>query len=316
MSNNFWRDFDGYICGLAPMDGVTDAAMRHITKKYGQLDLIYTEFVSAEGLVRNSERLKVDLRFDESQRPIVAQLFGKDPDDFGRAAKIVMEMGFDGVDINMGCPAKKVADRGAGGGLIRNQKLVGEIIEQVRRNVDGKIPVSVKTRIGWDKSDEGWWNFLADQKLAAVAIHGRTLKQGYMGKADWGEMKKMAEVIKAGNPETVVLGNGDVDSMSNFKLQMKKYSVFDGGLIGRASFGNPWIFKDVDVDEKTKLQVMVEHAEVYEKLLPEKPFYNMRKHLAWYARGFDRASELRQQLVLCSSADEVKKVIDKWNVLT
>lgn len=309
---NFWKSLKKPILGLAPMDGVTDAAMRFITKKYGKPDVIYTEFVSAEGLIRNRERLGIDLRFDELERPVVAQLFGKDPVAFEEAAKIVVELGFDGVDINMGCPAKKVAERGAGGGLMKNIELAKKIIEAVKSGVSGKIPVSLKTRIGWNGSDEEWWKFLGTQELAAIAIHGRTLKQGYAGKANWEEMERMVGMIREGNKEVIILGNGDIESRKDLEEKMVKYSGFDGGLIGREAWGNPWVFLDKEVSQSEKFEVMVEQAEAYEKFLPEKPFYNMRKHLAWYAKGFADASVFRSELVTTNNSVEVKEAVAKW----
>src|SRR3989344_4659206 len=178
MDLGFWGKLKRPIVGLAPMDGVTDAPMRYITAKYGRPDVMFTEFVSADGLKRVTGGNKLSLasrnsllrhlRFDESERPVVAQLFGGEPESFFEVAKLIVKMGFDGVDINMGCPAKKVAGRGEGAGLIKNHELAGEIMAAVKNGVEGKIPVSVKTRIGFEKADPEWWKFLATKDLAAV----------------------------------------------------------------------------------------------------------------------------------------------------
>lgn len=315
------------IVGLAPMDGVTDAPMRFITAKYGKsfgkaqgkLDVMFTEFVSAEGIRAKAEKMFSELKFAEVERPIVAQLFGKDPEAFAVAAKKVIELGFDGVDINMGCPSHNVTDNGAGAGLIENRELAREIIAAVKMTVSqchsvtgNKIPVSVKTRIGTSAADESWWEFLAKQDLAAVTMHGRTFKQMYQGQADWESLARAAKVIKAKG--TIFLGNGDINSLQLAADSCQRYGV-DGVLIGRAAMGNPWVFQlaagsgQLSVGKVERLRVALEHAYKYEELFPNETFLPMRKHLAHYAKGFDGASELRQKLVLTNSADEVEEII-------
>lgn len=353
MDKGFWEKLKKPIVGLAPMDGVTDAPMRYITAKYGRPDVIFTEFVSAEGLrrvtngnksllatrdklaSRNSSRnsLLRDLRFDEIERPVVAQLFGGNPESFFEVTKLIVKMGFDGVDINMGCPARKVAGRGEGAGLIKNPELAREIIAAVKagvkevtklRSYEGtnlggnmEIPVSVKTRIGYDRADPDWWKFLATQDLAAVTVHGRTFKQLYQGTADWEAIGQAATLIKQSG--AIFLGSGDVSSISNAEFLISKYGV-DGVLIGRGAMGNPWIFErtqelknsktqDNEKHKKEKLRVAVEHSRKFEEMFPNDRFFIMRKHLSWYARGFDGASDLRQKLVMCNSADEVERVL-------
>ena len=295
------------------MDGVTDAPMRFITAKYGKPDVIFTEFVSADGVKHGAKRLLRDFKFDEIERPVVAQLFGGDSEAFYEVTKLIVKMGFDGVDINMGCPARKVAGRGEGAGLIKDPDLAAKIIVAVKKGVDGKIPVSVKTRIGYDQPDPSWWQFLATQDLAAVTIHGRTFKQLYQGRADWAAIARAATLIKRSG--AVFLGNGDVSSISNAEFLISKYGV-DGVLIGRAAQGNPWVFNGAvtqshgdTVTREDKLMVAIEQARKFEEMFPEERFFIMRKHLSWYVRGFGGASDLRQKLVLCNSADEVEKIV-------
>ena len=336
MVQGFWGELERPIVGLAPMDGVTDAPMRFITAKYGRPDVIFTEFVSADGLKRVTGGYKLSLasrnsllrhlRFDESERPVVAQLFGGDPEAFFEVSKLIVKMGFDGVDISMGCPAKKVAGRGEGAGLINNPQLAGEIIAAVKRGVKeatklrsyegtnlGKnmeIPVSVKTRIGYDKADPEWWKFLATQDLAAVTIHGRTFKQLYQGSADWEAIGAAATLIKQSG--AVFLGSGDIGSRQQAVVSCQKYGT-DGALIGRGAMGNPWIFDPnfqfTNSNFQLRLKIAIEHARKFEEIFPNDRFFIMRKHLSWYARGFDGASDLRQKLVLCNSADEVEKAV-------
>jgi len=325
--------------GLSPMDGVTDAPMRYITAKYGKPDVTFTEFVSADGIAYENRKfgkieaenlgieaseigktisgikksLKRDFKFDEIERPVVAQIFGGDPESFFVAAKLVLDLGFDGVDINMGCPARKVAGRGEGSGLIKNPELAGEIIAAVKRAVDGKIPVSVKTRIGYNEPSPEWWKFLATQDLAAVTMHGRTFKQLYQGKADWEAIGEAAKIIKS--EKTIFFGNGDVENRKMGEEKAIQYGL-DGVLIGRAAGGNPWAFCPHPPAKagipREKLLVAVEHSRKFEELFPNDRFFIMRKHLSWYARGFDNASDLRNKLVMCNSADEVKREVENF----
>lgn len=325
----FWEKLDSPIVGLSPMDGVTDAPMRFISKKYGQPDVIYTEFISVEGLWRIKKRGETthkiwnELKYDKSEKPIVVQLFGSDPDSFYEATKIVVPMGFDGIDINMGCPSPGLEKRGGGAGLMRDHGLAHRVIEAVKRGVGDcfgsstklamtkeEIPVSVKTRIGTNAADPSWWKFLAGEELPLVAMHGRTFKQLYSGNADWEVLKEAAKEIK--NAGSLFLGNGDIESAS-FYIN-KHGDDFDGILIGRAAIGNPWVLRkdayEPSVEEK--LKVALEHARVYEEHLPGNKFEIMRKHLTWYAHGFPGAGGLRRKLVVTSSADEVSEIIEKF----
>ena len=326
MQKSFWTSFDCPVVGLSPMDGVTDAPMRFIAKKYGNPDIIYTEFVSAEGLWRLKKKDDIDnkiwrdLVYDDSERPVIAQLFGSDPDSFYQAAMIVAGMGFDGIDINMGCPSPGLEKRGGGAGLMRDQGLAREVIEATREGV-GKLPVSVKTRIGSTKPDESWWKFLAGMDLPAVAMHGRTFRQLYSGEADWEILLKAGEIIRANG--TKFLANGDVmrcqisDDRSQWKVGLKSGKVVDlndkadGVLIGREAVGNPWVLrKDGYVPlAGERLAVALEHARKFEKAFPGVKFFPMRKHLVKYINGFPLASELRKKMVLSESAEDVKKMV-------
>lgn len=347
MQKGFWQEIDRPIIGLSPMDGVTDAPMRFIAKKYGLADVLYTEFVSAEGLWRIKKRGEMenkiwqDLRFDKSQGPNIAQIFGSDPESFYEAAKIICELGFDGVDINMGCPSPGLEKRGGGAGLIRDKCNAVEVVEATRRGVDGKIPVSLKTRIGSDKPDKKWWELLASMQMPAVAMHGRTFKQLYSGFADWDLLLEAGEIIRESG--ALFLGNGDIRELKtdkNQKLEIVTSSgreidltgKMDGVLIGRGAIGNPWILnktqnfqkstptalqlggqaKNQNEEIEERLSVAVEHARKFEEVLPEQKFFVMRKHLVGYASGFDNATELRKKLVMTNSAEEVKMVISDW----
>lgn len=321
MNKGFWDKLTRPIVGLSPMDGVTDAPMRFIAKKYGQPDVIYTEFVSTDGLWRIDKRGETthkiwnELKFDKIEHPIVVQLFGSDPDSFYEATKIVAKMGFDGIDINMGCPSPGLEKRGGGAGLMRDKGLAHRVIEAVRKGVedsDKQIPVSVKTRIGSSSPDKEWWKALASEELPVVAMHGRTFKQLYSGEADWEILREASQVIKESG--ALFLGNGDISSVPEF---MKKYSTgMDGVLIGRKAIGNPWALRKDGYTPsiKEKLTVALEHARVFEMSLPGNKFEIMRKHLTWYAHGFDGAGGLRRKLVQTNGADEVEETIGDFLV--
>lgn len=328
MNKGFWKKLPLPIVGLSPMDGVTDAPMRFIAKKYGQADVIYTEFVSTDGLWRIEKRGELkhkiwnELRFDESERPVVAQLFGSDPDSFYEATKIVAKMGFDGIDINMGCPSPGLEKRGGGAGLMRDKGLAHRVIEAVRKGVaesEKEIPVSIKTRIGSSSPDREWWEALAREELPVVAMHGRTFKQLYSGEADWEVLKEASKIIKESG--ALFLANGDVEKiLPENKIRLTNERIidltgnFDGVLVGRKAIGNPWALRKDGYEPSLKevLGVAVEHAREFEKNLPENKFEIMRKHLTWYAHGFEGAGGLRRKLVVSNSADEVEEIVREF----
>jgi tRNA-dihydrouridine synthase len=276
--SNFWRFINRPIIGLSPMDGVTDASFRYITAKYGKPDVTFTEFVNIQAAFHAAHTLIRDLTYCEIERPVVAQIYGRSPEMFYRVSHIVCELGFDGLDINMGCPAKKVAAAGCGAALIREPQLARaiikaaklgikdwcagqtltdikvepELIEKIRRanrlrtGTDGPlerlpIPVSVKTRLGYDRIVvEAWVSNLLEENPTAISLHGRTLQQGYKGNADWGAIARAVEVAK--DSETLILGNGDLQDMTQVQRRVHETKV-DGVLLGRVAQGNPWIFR-------------------------------------------------------------------------
>ena len=342
----FWKDLPRPIVGLSPMDGVTDAAMRKIVSKYGDPSVIFTEFVSAEGIKAGAVKLLSELIYSEEERPVVAQLFGTDTEAFYISTMVVCALGFDGVDINMGCPSKSVAGRGGGAGLIKKPELAREIVEVVKKGIEDwvgdvelkdiglseemvkevekmkkekglkkrvEIPVSVKTRIGYESKEEveEWMKTVVGFGVAAVSLHGRTFRQMYRGEADWEVIGEMSKFFK--DKETLFLGNGDVKMREDVDEKVKKYGV-DGVLIGRAAMGNPFVFKEGNekLEYKKRLKIAIEHARVYEEIFGKDWFLPMRKHLAWYAKGFEGVSELRSKLVRTKSADEVEKLIKEY----
>ena len=343
---SFWQSLAKPIIGLSPMDGVTDHPMRHITKKYGNPAVVYTEFTSVEGVCHGAKQLMKDFAFDETQRPVIGQIYGTTPESFRQCALILCQLGFDGVDINMGCPAKNVAHLGAGAALIRTPDLAQEIIRQTKAGiadwVNGKtvrdcpditeeiavevesrhallpveyqtpraLPVSVKTRVGFDHPViEEWIPTLLEMELDAIALHGRTLKQQYGGEANWELIGQAAEIVH--KTKTLLLGNGDVKTVEQGLERIKECNL-DGVLIGRATFGNPFIFLGEEPGPEVLFPIAIEHAKFFEEFEKDNPRYNflpMRKHLGWYIHDIPNAKLLRQAVYRTNSSEEFAEVL-------
>lgn len=301
---------------LAPLDDVTDSAFREIIAKYGKPDVMYTEFTSADGLASKEGRKRLihDLRFSKGERPIVAQFFGAEPKHFTTAAKLAVELGFDGVDINMGCPIDHVCKTHAGSGLIRDPKLAQEIIRATQKGARD-LPVSVKTRAGYNtESIEEWIGSLLEAKPAAIVLHARTKKEMSKVPARWELVGEAVEVRNKMKSKTLILGNGDVKSIEHGKELAEKYGA-DGFMIGRAIFGNPWLFSRRDIAGiplKERLEVLREHVLLYDDHLGGiKPFDFMRKHFKSYMEGFDGAKKFREPFMLAKDAKEVLGLLDE-----
>ena len=317
------RNLDRPILALAPMADVTDAAFRRIIAKYGKPDVMFTEFVSCDGLCSSGQKnILPILKFTKKERPIVAQVFGAKPENFYESAKLIKKLGFDGIDINMGCPDKKVIRQGAGAVLINNPKLAQEIIRQTKKGARlsggqaGEMPVSIKTRIGYDKYDKKkfkkWLTALLEEKPAAITIHARTKKEMSLAPAHW---DIIAEAVKIRDEffgdkkdKTLIIGNGDVQSVADAKKKAR-VSGADGVMIGRAIFGNPWLFLNAQKTNFEKLSVLLEHTKLFEKINKGRRFDVMKKHFKSYVSGFGGAKELRIKLMTCKNAKDVEKII-------
>ena len=226
---------------MAPMADVTDFAFRQMFAKYGAPDVFYTEFVSADGLASEEGRkfLSKELRFSENERPIVAQIFGAHPENIKIAAKLVADLGFDGLDINMGCPDKAVIKQGAGSALIRTPELAREVIRAAKEGAPN-IPVSVKTRIGFNKIEtEEWISQIVAEKPDCLIVHGRTKKEMSEVDAHWDEIAKAAKIAREAG--ITVIGNGDVKSLEEGIAKAEEFGL-DGIMVGRGIFGKPWFF--------------------------------------------------------------------------
>ncbi len=275
---NFWAALPQPILGLAPMDGVTDAAFRRVVASQGRPDITFTEFTNVNEICRGPDHLLSSLIYSEAERPIVAQLYGKDPEQFYRAAQVVCELGFDGLDINMGCPSKSVAASGSGAALIKTPDLAHAILRAARQGLEDwaggqsihsqgfkpsriefihtlnynrcgvpvvprrLLPLSIKTRLGFDcVVVERWVEHLLEVRPAAITVHGRTLQQMYRGAADWSAIAEAAKLARG--TETLMLGNGDVGTLVDAARRAAESRV-QGVLVGRGTLGSPWFFRE------------------------------------------------------------------------
>lgn len=290
------------------MADVTDQAFRRMFAKYGKPDVTWTEFVSADGLCSpGREHLLVDLGYTEAERPIIAQLFTSHPEKMYEAAKLARELGFDGVDINMGCPDKSIERQGAGAAMIKNPEVAYAVIAAAKKGFEG--PVSVKTRVGYNTVDMSWTEGLLKQDLAALKIHARTRKEMSDVPARWEHVAETVALRNKISPHTKIIGNGDVMSREDAYQKIKE-SGADGAMVGRGIFGNPWFFSGHTPTIEEKLKVLVEHTKLFAELLGEKKkFAIMRKHYKAYVQGFDHAKDLRIKLMETNSAEEVEKLV-------
>ncbi len=320
MTISFWQKLQKPIFALAPMADVTDAAFRRIIAKYGKPDVMWTEFVSVDGLCSvGREKLLPDFWFTKGERPIVAQIFGSDPEHFYKAAQLIQELGFDGIDINMGCPDRGINKQGAGAELMKDPKRAQKVIMETMRGA-GKLPVSIKTRIGYNSIQiRDWLPYLLGTEPAALTLHLRTRKEMSDVPAHWEIMPDVVELVdrySSHDSRPLLIGNGDVRDRTDGAERLKRYGG-DGVMIGRGIFGNPWFFNEKRDDPPSipeKLSVMVEHSKLFEELFSGiKSFEIMKKHFKAYVSGFDGAKEVRIRFMACKNANEVEKVFHSLN---
>ncbi len=311
-----WKDLKRPILALAPMAGYTDTAYRQLIKGIEPRVICFTEFTSADGIVHNSKMTLKQLDFNPNEeRPLVAQIFGKRPENFATAAKVIEDMGIDALDINMGCPAKKVVSSDHGSALLKDPCKAMAIVEATVKAT--KLPVSVKTRIGTNELDLPWFiQFCKDLESAGaqlITIHGRTAKQMYLGKANWDAIYEIKRHVSI-----PVIGNGDI---KNVKDAQEKLGNLDGVMVGRGTMGNPWVMAEIAAafngedytapqTYKEKLPTYIRHAELLVQYKGEEHgMKEMRKHFVHLIRGFDGASEARAQVVQISTLEEAKTVL-------
>ncbi|MBM3228252.1 tRNA-dihydrouridine synthase [Candidatus Peribacteria bacterium] len=306
------------IVALAPMAGVTDASYRQLIKKIAPEVVVYTEFLSTDAIHYGAKKTLQMLHFDAAvERPFIVQVFGKDPEHFLSAAKVIEDLGADGIDINMGCPAAKVVSSCHGSALIRNPDLAAELVHSTKKAV--KIPVSVKTRLGWDRVETliPFCERIIAAGAEALAIHGRRYCDKFSGSANWEPIYALKQAL----PHIPIIGNGDIASAAD---AVSKIGNLDGVMVGRGTFGNPWVMAEIcealhrkadscqlsAISFQDKIPFILEHCELAVALKGEKRgMLEMRRHLASYVRGQPGAAEMRAQLVRAEKIEDVKAVL-------
>lgn len=303
------------------MADVTDPAYRRLIAETGMPAVMWTEFVSADGLYHTREKkgmpdadnpLMRDLQFDVSlERPIVAQLFSSNPEMMAYASNLVRELGFDGVDINMGCPDRSIEKQGCGAAMMKNPERAKEIIRAARTS---GLPVSVKTRIGYNSENiDEWISAVLSEKPEALTVHLRTRKDMSLVPAKWDLMPRIVALRDSISPDTLIIGNGDVVSLEDARAKLA-LSGADGAMLGRAIFGNPWLFTDRNKEEissKEKLEALDKLALYFSELHPYKSFHILKKHIKAFVNGYDGAGPLRSELMETATVEELREKLAK-----
>jgi nifR3 family TIM-barrel protein len=337
---NFWEKLPRPFFALAPLEDVTDAAFRRIIAEYGRPastrdgeptrggpDVMFTEFTSADGLVLADEsgqkKLRKKLLYSEIERPIVAQLFTGNPEHMEKAAKLAADLGFDGIDVNMGCPVDEVVRQACGAALIKNPPLAREIIRAAKRGACSCasqtctskkcLPVSVKTRLGYNVDElETWLPELLAENPVAITLHARTRKEMSAVPARWERIARAVEIRDSLKSEALIIGNGDVVAITDAR-EKAATTKCDGVMLGRAIFGNPWLFlerADIPTPDE-KIRALIRHLELFDELLTGNTnFAVMKKHFKAYISGWDGAKDLRVSLM------ETETVKDALSILT
>jgi len=322
------RDGEGLFV-LAPMADVTDNAFREIVARHAAPDVLYTEFVSADGLAhpQGKKRLLRDLDFTKKQQksaPIIAQIFSGNPDNIRQAAKLVQSLGFDGIDINTGCPSRNITKQLCGSELIKreNRELAGQLIQAVKEGAP-KLDVAVKTRLGWSDIDMSWIEFLLQQNIDVLTVHLRTRKEMSKVSAHWELMTEIREMRDKIAPDTILLGNGDINTLSEARSKVQEHGI-DGVMIGRGIFKNPLIFDaDREPTIRERYMLLKEHITLFEanfgptkRNMKEfgksiKSFYLMKKFLKVYINNFPGAKDIRTELMQINNPQDLLEEVDR-----
>ncbi len=352
----FWNNVPTPFFVVAPMADVTDAPFRRMIAKHsahtradgtvGGPDVMWTEFVAADGLIRatpeGKQKLMADLIYCEEERPIVAQLFSSNEEYMEKGARLAAELGFDGIDLNMGCPSGTIEKQGCGAAMIKDPAKARAVIRAAKRGA-GDLPVSVKTRLGYNVDEmETWIPEILAEEPAVLSVHARTRKEMSKVPAKWDRIADVVALRDKLGSKTLIIGNGDVLSMADAKQKAADSGV-DGVMIGRALFGNPWFFhpakriplaltalpthgvnrEDIVVTDTSddsfeyitleeRLQAMIEHTKLFEEILSFKNFSIMKKHYKAYVNGFHGASQLRGELMQCNTSQEMELIVHEF----
>lgn len=312
---NILKDLPRPFFVLAPMDDVTDTVFRQIIAETAAPDLFFTEFVNVDGLQSPGRpHLMKKIRKADNEGPLVAQIWGKDPEKYYKTAQELVEMGFDAIDINMGCPAKPVIKNGCCSALIENRPLALEIIKATQEGAAGRIPVSVKTRLGFRQVDLTWHELLLQQNLDMLTLHGRTQREMSAVPAHWdliGEVRKMRDQIA---PDTLFVGNGDVQNRQQGLELAERYQL-DGIMIGRGIFHDPYAFAEqspwLEFTKEQRVALFAKHVELFVETWKdnERPIAPLNKFCKIYINHFDGAKELRERLMDATSAEELLNIL-------
>jgi tRNA-dihydrouridine synthase len=314
---NFWNELQKPIFILAPMEDVTDTVLRQIIARYGRPAVFFTEFINVEGLFSKGEKLVSQrLRYRETELPLVAQIWGSQPKNFCQAARKLKDMGFSGVDLNMGCPAQGPVGRGVCSGLIKNRPLAKEIIEATKEGAAGLIPVSIKTRLGFRTIDLEWIQFVLEQKPALLTIHLRTVSEMSKVPAHWDRLKTIVQMRDALSNETLIIGNGDLKSINEARQKVAEVGA-DGAMVGRGIFENPFFFSNtMTLSDKTpeeKMHLLLDHMHLWQETWgTTKHFPTLRKFFKVYANGFPGAQDLRVKLMETQTPEETEQIVTEF----
>lgn len=313
--SNFWQELPRPFFVLAPMDAVTDTVFRHVVAKAGRPDVFFTEFTNTAAYFSDFGRKSTEsrLRFTPDEQPMVAQIWGTNPEHYAFMAKGLAKAGFAGIDINMGCPVKDVVKKGSCAALIETPELAGKLIAAAKK---GGLPVSVKTRIGFKTAKtEEWLSFLLRQNIAALTVHGRTAKELSKVPAHWEEIAKAVHLRDQIAPETLIIGNGDVTDREH-GLDLITQTGVDGIMIGRGVFHNPFCFELLPRQHSREelLELLNFHLDLFEQTWPssERTFAPLKRFFKIYVRDFDGASELRVALMEARDLAEVKTLLKEF----
>ena len=319
---NFWQKLSKPLITTTPMAGITDSAWRQICKSYGA-DVVHTEFVSADALYYGSKKTKKMIAYQKKEQPVVVQLFSKRPEMYSQAAKIVEATGVAGIDINFGCPAKKVASHGGGICLLRDLPTVQRIVEEVTKSV--QIPVSVKTRASITDLNKGgnitaldFIEALKDYPLSALIIHGRSYEKPFTGSVDLEILKEANLKFKKYFPNSIFLINGSFQTIESV-VQDLEYTKADGLALSRALYGKPWLFRQIkeylqtgkytEITWSEKKDTIIKHAHLLYEDKGSQGFKEIRKHLLFYTKGYPQATQLRKRLVTVKNPQEVEIIL-------
>ncbi len=311
---NFWQELAQPIFILAPMDDVTDTVLRQVIARCGKPAVFFTEFTNVEGMFSKGERAVMSrLQYTEIERPLVAQIWGSKPENFYKAAKKLIDLGFNGIDLNMGCPASGVLQKGVCSGLINNRPLAKEIIDATKEGAAGIIPVSVKTRLGFRAIDFDWIRFVLEQEPAVLTVHARTVSEMSKVPAHWDKLQTVVAIRNEMQSKTLIIGNGDIKSLSDARQRVADAGA-DGAMIGRGIFENPYLFSGtMTLSDKTpeeKMRLLLAHMQMWiETWGDTKHFPILRKFFKVYASGFPGAQDLRIRLMETQTPEETKQVV-------